>query len=695
MDLWVLVAAAGAGYLAKYWQNLSRNSDNLAQLSSGDSNFENPESPSFNFRRPAWRRKSEKDGSVDRRASNGKISELNLLDGLSSVEVAPDSGSSAENVRTFGKQEDGYVHSISNLPPVLSLKQNHKLTGEGNGQSFRGNCHGLLPEPSTGQVGSVHHSSGNRTSLGNKISCNHSVRPSNSLEGSLVAQRYKEHTETEDYIFSSLPAPSAATVRPLFLSDGNHIISRASGDSFFSLIGSKANKLHKNVCQGNNEDVSGVPTLPKIGSLDVPKKVKFKSGRLNSFSNIFSGNHFHAQHGLPDGTILFCLGISIGVIASILASTKEVDKMKELLKQTENLVQDLQQELEMKDSVKEVANENYESQDTYDTSFNNRELNEFSSEQHMDVSLKIDSKESCDQKAEESSGSMSKIEAELEAELERLGLNMNASSLDRRLYDLVELDPDFVADFAQGEFQADMVSGKAIACKSNDFPGDTSTPYSGNYAVSPHELNLRLHEVIKSRLEERVKDLEITLLNSQRKLQLMESEDKNHCWRNFSRYVPGSPSTAETQIAKDSDLVMNLSGEALAAYDEAYEELIKTDESEDDTPLGINDNDNNLSLYLHDRHKLGSQNDEENGSLYYLTVNADDMSSDLYSNKLRMLDRQTKIACEFNVTGGENSDCENDLERQLIEQIVERTKRGSPVVLNAERILFSMDEDEH
>lgn len=36
---------------------------------------------------------------------------------------------------------------------------------------------------------------------------------------------------------------------------------------------------------------------------------------------------------------------------------------------------------------------------------------------------------------------MSKIEAELEAELEMLELNINASSLDRRLSNLVEVSP--------------------------------------------------------------------------------------------------------------------------------------------------------------------------------------------------------------------------------------------------------------
>lgn len=124
-----------------------------------------------------------------------------------------------------------------------------------------------------------------------------------------------------------------------------------------------------------------------------------------------------------------------------MGNRREVDKLKGLLKQTENLVQDLQEELEMKDSltVKELANENYESQETYDNSFHDRATNSCSLEQNIDNSTRYDGKELYYEKVKESSESMSKIEAELEAELERLGLNMNVSNMERRLSDLVEV----------------------------------------------------------------------------------------------------------------------------------------------------------------------------------------------------------------------------------------------------------------
>lgn len=137
------------------------------------------------------------------------------------------------------------------------------------------------------------------------------------------------------------------------------------------------------------------------------------------------------------------------MITSIMANKREIDKLRELLKQNENLVQDLQEELEMKDSmtVKELQNENYGSQDTCDHSSYDKELNEFSPEKHVDNSPRIDSKESYHQKVEQSSESMSKIEAELEAELERLGLDMNASSLEGKLSELVEVRIMFIFSF--------------------------------------------------------------------------------------------------------------------------------------------------------------------------------------------------------------------------------------------------------
>lgn len=141
--------------------------------------------------------------------------------------------------------------------------------------------------------------------------------------------------------------------------------------------------------------------------------------------------------GVPAGTTSLCIGFSLGIIFSIVANKKEVDKLKDLLKQTENLVQDLQDELELRDSltVKELASENYESLDTHNNSMHGTACSIFSTEQCVENPTKYSGKDTCIERASMNPDSMTRIEAELEAELERLGLDIKASNLERRLSD--------------------------------------------------------------------------------------------------------------------------------------------------------------------------------------------------------------------------------------------------------------------
>ncbi|KAJ1402800.1 hypothetical protein SESBI_27791 [Sesbania bispinosa] len=316
-----------------------------------------------------------------------------------------------------------------------------------------------------------------------------------------------------------------------------------------------------------------------------------------------------------------------------MANKRERDKLKELLKQTENLVQDLQEELEMKDSmtVKELHNENYGSQDTCDHSFYDKELNEFSPEKHMDNSPRIECKESYDKKEEQSSESMSKIEAELEAELERLGLDMNASSLERKLSELVEgnLDHNMNANATHSD-----------SCCSMD--GD---------------------------------------------------KGKENPWTAIDIGLASLPNFICLNFLVDPEFVADFAqGEALDAYNEAYEELIKINDSEENSPSGIHDGDHKEVSHSH---ALGVQHGGADGSVTCSTVNGGRLSRELSSSKVTMLEGQSSSIYELDGTGDESGDCDNELERQLIRQIVERTKKGSHLFQNAQRILYSMDEDEH
>ncbi|XP_054822742.1 uncharacterized protein LOC129321039 [Prosopis cineraria] len=687
MDLWFVAAAAGAGYL--FWNRNLKNSDSSCQSSSEDPNFENLESPSQSSHRELQRDKLNKDVSSEQKVSKEKPREGNSVHGMSTMEITSNKMLLSERTRPFGMHDDSIALSISNLPLSLSPNENLNDIEDGNEQIYDvGGSYGFrFPDSSAGEVGSNHHSAGNKTCLKTKHFYGHFGRPLNSLESCLMAQLCKEHSEMEEYVLSSLPPPPTPT-RSFLVSNGSRIISGSSHKSFSTLIGKKEHKWIKGAHQDHDGSILGFPSLTKFGSLDDHKKLKHRAGklrseRLSSSDSAFSRKNIHAQ---LDVTFLFSLGLSFGIVISIMTNKREADKLRDLLKQTENLVQDLQEELEMKDSmtVKELSNENYGSQDICDHSSYNREPNGFSSEKHVDNSLRDDCRGLYHKKEEENSEPMSKIEAELEAELERLGLNMN-SSLERRLSELVEVDPDFVADFAGGELRTDKVQGKAFPPPNpEESTSDGVTPLPGNYAVSPHELSLRLHQVIESRLEEHVKELEIALQNSQRKLQLMESEHKRCYLRNFSSHGEGNPLTYDDCDPLAQPLVMNLSGEALDAYKEAYEELIKTDESEENSPSTTHD----------DEGVFGIQWGGTNRSVTFFPGNGERFL-ELSSSGVNMLEGQSPDVYELKaVTRDENYGSDNEMERQVIRQIVDRTKRGSPAFKNVQKLLYSMDGDE-
>ncbi|XVF54428.1 hypothetical protein PTKIN_Ptkin05aG0179500 [Pterospermum kingtungense] len=688
MDSWLVAAAAAAGYFAKYWQNLSRDRNDFPEFCSVVSRTGKAETRKGPFHKFAWKRKSWEDVSSEGRAA-AELDSTSRFDG--------------GKVGSLGNHTHQSVISLSNLEPGFMTNEN--LGEDQCGNRSSADCGGNSAKPSIARMDSFNEPKRKISYLKTRYSYRNLLKPLSSLDGCLTAQLYMQHVKMEEYLLSSLPSPSKLILRrPLLITDGSQIISGSSGDFSSGSNGTRDIKLHNEATFEKSGYVFGIPPLPKIESLDRPMKLKFKkengcNGRLSIPCKGDAEKLFHSQWGSLDGAVMFCIGISIGIISSQMGNRREVEKLRGLLKQTENLVQDLQEELEMKDSltVKEIANENYESQETCDNSFHDRATNSSSLEQNMDNSTRYYGKEPYYEKVEERSESMSKIEAELEAELERLGLNMNVSNLERRLSALNELDPEFVADYAEGELRSDMVKGQAVQSASNEDRSGTSTTHSGNYAVSPRELSLLLHKVIQSRLEERVQELETALQNSQRKLKLMESEHPNSQkisyseWKHSSTLERPQPQINEELDSMSKPLIMKLSGEALDAYNEACEELSKVDESdEDDVPSAIYRNNKQEELQIFDGNMSRDSQNGVNGSPTNPTRYAKNTSEgrtweEQHSRVEELLD--------VGVSEDEYSDdCDDEVEKQLIQQILEKTKKGSPVLLNAQRILFSMDE---
>lgn len=255
----------------------------------------------------------------------------------------------------------------------------------------------------------------------------------------------------------------------------------------------------------------------------------------------------------------------------------------------------------------------------------------------------------------------------------------------------MQLDPDF----AEGELRSDMINAQALVeSVSNKDSRDTSTTHSGNYAVSPRELSMRLHEVIQSKLEERIEQLEMALQNSQNKVKLMESQHKIS--RKISNSKPKYPSNPESPLANEEidcqsgPLVMQLSGEALDAYIEAREELLKTDESEedDDDDDGLPDiyqNKHQGELHKYDRIQNMSWGGQDG-------VYPKNTSEEAVYGGRTLEDQHLRVHELVGASEDDWSDGDDEMEKQLIEKIVEKTRKGSDALVNAEKILFSMDE---
>lgn len=249
---------------------------------------------------------------------------------------------------------------------------------------------------------------------------------------------------------------------------------------------------------------------------------------------------------------------------------------------------------------------------------------------------------------------------------------------------ILQLDPDLVPDFHEGKLR----SRSLAADTNNHFHADSdgsrsSTPRSCPYPVSPRELSLRLHQVIQSRLEEHIKELEMALHNSQRKMKYMESEHV-HPWRELSNSGTQNSSTHDSPIAGDGHqfidepVIINLSGEALAAYNEAYDVFTKVSESDDEDFQAGFGNGYHAQYDLMGQHSSSNEVQE--------TVFDQRTEEDLYSPANNIVcSRRDEV---------EDGDQE-EMERLLIRQIVEKAKQGSPAVLKAQRaFLLSNIENE-
>lgn len=280
MDIWSFAAAAGAG-LAQHWKGLTRGGQSISESSCESSNKIQPESlplieqpldEKVPFRR-----------LVQRKNLSGNVSKEkeSVPQGVLTEEVA----STSELLSNGDLQEDC---------------EDVRVSGYGD----------LLLKPSNVQPGSPYCSMRNRRNARSKRINGRFVKPLNSLESCLMAQLYKENAEMEEYTFDKVPSLSMPTVRPLLVTDGSRIISRASGDFFSVCAQNGDNKMQNENYLEENKTIFGIPPLPKVGSLEIPRKIKVttrkeRGGRISNMSKMVSRKHSLSQ----GGTILILLSL--------------------------------------------------------------------------------------------------------------------------------------------------------------------------------------------------------------------------------------------------------------------------------------------------------------------------------------------------------------------------------------------------
>ncbi|KAI8021288.1 hypothetical protein LOK49_LG03G00601 [Camellia lanceoleosa] len=652
MDLWVVAAAAGAGYLAKYWQNLSGENG----LSDGNSirrqsksqyllqQMQDQNSPVCRSVRKGLGGDVSLGGEHDESVLDWTFHELDRHGGSLAAGNASTSDSDAKVLANVGNYENYNVLMTKNFPPGFQGKEIFQDNAIGIGEKNEG-----FDNFGDALLGFETYRLAKSKPLRSRRSREFSVKPLNPLESYLTAQLYREQAQKDEFEFSSVPSPLTPTVRPLLVTDGNLIISRDFSDSF----GYKLKNKGGISLEEDSNTLLGTNSSQVIGLVELPRKPEQRRGKRQwSSSNTgLPGGPFHSQ-GSPNGMLLFFIGITIGIMSAVVANKREMDNLNELLKQTENLVQDLHEEIEMKDmlTVKELASEDiqFQFQETIDCSGNQEPISSSSKEEFTTH----ESKEPDDRKVENHE-LMSEIEAELEAELERLELNMKASTSER-ISDFVELDPDFEADVVHGDLKVYAMQPRGGQPESDSDSSGTSTdhPHTANYAVSPRELSLCLHELIESRLEARIKELEAALQNSQKRVNSLEWQHIAS-QRGLAYGELGSSSTPES---------LTLVNEVNDKYNEAYGEIIRVTDTDQDTPEVVCDNNRvERDMSWSDRRLFEDQSRER-------------WSRRMVHGKTGAWDERIERSRGlFEVVESEDEDDDEF----LIRQIVEKTRQGS------------------
>lgn len=227
--------------------------------------------------------------------------------------------------------------------------------------------------------------------------------------------------------------------------------------------------------------------------------------------------------------------IGVGLVLFFVKTATEFNKMIELQRRMEILLADIKGEMKMKNvtsSFSETKNETvFSSSNCWveESSINSKSLPNNGVSYHLlgrQVGKESVRKTKCDKKLERKRClKINQLEDELEVELKRLQIKMDMEdpSVDPPLH-RKELDSDNTDQSESSSPDFEEVS--------NEPKQEANRETNG---VCPRELERRLHELLESRQQERIAELESELECAERRLQ--EKETEISWWRDTARLV--------------------------------------------------------------------------------------------------------------------------------------------------------------
>eukprot|EP00252_Welwitschia_mirabilis_P008465 TRINITY_DN2032_c0_g1_i1.p1 TRINITY_DN2032_c0_g1~~TRINITY_DN2032_c0_g1_i1.p1 ORF type:complete len:570 (-),score=131.27 TRINITY_DN2032_c0_g1_i1:1274-2983(-) len=369
-----------------------------------------------------------------------------------------------------------------------------------------------------------------------------SSRPMSSLESCLFAQLIaKEGSGFEEPVPSSFLTSPASHRRPLVVTDESR---KGIAGTFFHQIRGPNPRLSTDFVGSSMEDTS----LPRYlsHSHDYRTRISSSSRQFlparpsiagNSSTGVKEEVHGSARsqfsrdrldnEATSIGSLFFSFGVGVGIMHAIFSTKKETERLNTLLRQSEDLVEDLEEEIKMRDSlvVDDITAVSRNALGVQHGPINCQRPTE-SSKSVNDTGMSITYRDSAKEE------DMANVEAELAAELELLELNLISAGHQKEHSYINEIDPDCIADVVHGELKEDGL----IASVEEEHDIDASKDeelYTGNFAVSPSELSNRLHEVLESRLQEHITELETELEATKERLQTIEAEF--HCFKSLNQ----------------------------------------------------------------------------------------------------------------------------------------------------------------